>query len=33
KGELISAEKAVEGLGIDFHPGAKKYFEEKGILK
>ncbi|KAB7709026.1 TAXI family TRAP transporter solute-binding subunit [Bacillus aerolatus] len=33
KGELISAEKAVEGMGIDFHPGAKKYFEEKGILK
>ncbi|MGD6961267.1 TAXI family TRAP transporter solute-binding subunit [Fictibacillus phosphorivorans] len=33
KGELISAENAVNGMGIDFHPGAKKYFEEKGILK
>jgi uncharacterized protein len=33
KGKLIKAEKAVEGMGIDFHPGAKKYFKEKGILK
>ncbi len=32
KGEKISAEAAVQGVGIDFHPGAKKYFEEKGLL-
>jgi uncharacterized protein len=31
KGELISAENALEGMGIELHPGAAKYFEEKGI--
>lgn len=31
KGELISAEKALDGMAIDLHPGAKKYFDEKGI--
>lgn len=31
KGELISAENALNGMGIEIHPGAKKYFEEKGI--
>jgi uncharacterized protein len=31
KGELISAENALQGMGIDLHPGAAKYFEEKGI--
>ncbi|MYL32197.1 TAXI family TRAP transporter solute-binding subunit [Pontibacillus yanchengensis] len=33
KGEFISAESALEGVGIDLHPGAKKYFDEKGISK
>lgn len=31
KGKLISAENAVNGVGIDIHPGAQKYYDEKGI--
>lgn len=31
KGEFISAESALDGVGIELHPGAKKYFDEKGI--
>ncbi|QTN01209.1 TAXI family TRAP transporter solute-binding subunit [Sediminibacillus dalangtanensis] len=31
KGEFISADTALDGVGIDLHPGAKKYFDEKGI--
>ncbi|WP_281292942.1 TAXI family TRAP transporter solute-binding subunit [Bacillus marasmi] len=31
KGKLIKAEKALNGVGIDVHPGAQKYFDEKGI--
>lgn len=31
KGEQISAEHALNGMPIDLHPGAKKYFDEKGI--
>ena len=34
KGKLITAETALEGLGeMELHPGAAKYFEEKGITK
>ncbi len=33
KGKLISAETALDGVGIDLHPGAEKYFKEKGILE
>ncbi|WP_110111660.1 TAXI family TRAP transporter solute-binding subunit [Bacillus sp. CGMCC 1.16541] len=32
KGKLITAESAVEGAGIPFHPGAEKYFKEQGLL-
>lgn len=32
KGELIDLETAVSGIGIDFHPGAQKYYEEQGAL-
>jgi len=32
KGEFISAESAVEGISVDFHPGALKYFKEIGVL-
>lgn len=28
KGSLIKAETALDGIGIDVHPGAKKYFDE-----
>jgi TRAP transporter TAXI family solute receptor len=31
KGAHITAESAIDGVGIDFHPGALKYFEEKGL--
>ncbi len=31
KGKLIKAENALKGVGIDVHPGAQKYFDEKGI--
>lgn len=31
KAKMIKAENALKGTGIDIHPGALKYFEEKGI--
>ncbi|MGB7998814.1 MAG: TAXI family TRAP transporter solute-binding subunit [Anaerobacillus sp.] len=31
KGEFITADSALEGVGIELHPGAKKYFDEKGM--
>jgi uncharacterized protein len=31
KGELITAESALNGVGIEVHPGAQKYFDEKGV--
>ena len=31
KGKLIKAEDGLKGMGIELHPGAKKYFDEKGI--
>ncbi|CAM4056076.1 TAXI family TRAP transporter solute-binding subunit [Lederbergia lenta] len=31
KGKLIKAENALDGMAIELHPGAKKYFDEKGI--
>lgn len=31
KGKQISVENALNGMAIDIHPGAKKYFDEKGI--
>ncbi|WP_347548320.1 TAXI family TRAP transporter solute-binding subunit [Pseudalkalibacillus hwajinpoensis] len=31
KGEFITADTALDGVGIDLHPGTKKYFDEKGI--
>ncbi|WP_238941968.1 TAXI family TRAP transporter solute-binding subunit [Bacillus sp. REN10] len=34
KGKLIKAETALEGLGdLPLHPGAEKYFKEKGVAK
>lgn len=32
KGEFITLETATDGIGIDFHPGAEKYFKEQGLL-
>ncbi|MGD6855191.1 TAXI family TRAP transporter solute-binding subunit [Bacillus infantis] len=31
KGKLITAESALNGVGIEVHPGAQKYFDEKGV--
>lgn len=31
KSEYISLENALDGIGIDLHPGAKKYFDEQGV--
>jgi len=33
KGKLISLDTALNGVGIKLHPGAEKYYKEKGILK
>lgn len=33
KGEFITKEAGVSGIGIDFHPGAEKYFKEVGVLE
>lgn len=33
KGELIKAETGLNGIGIEMHPGAQKYFDEKGVSK
>lgn len=33
KGKEVSAEQAVKGMSIPLHPGAAKYFKEKGIIK
>lgn len=32
KGKLISLDTALNGIGIDLHPGAEKYYKEKGLL-
>jgi TRAP transporter TAXI family solute receptor len=33
KGKLLSLETAVKGISIPFHPGAEKFFKEKGAIK
>ncbi len=33
KGKLIKVENALQGLDLELHPGAAKYFEEKGVSK
>ncbi|RDW20453.1 TAXI family TRAP transporter solute-binding subunit [Oceanobacillus chungangensis] len=33
KAEFIKLENAVDGIGIDLHPGAEKYYEEEGVLE
>ncbi|WP_425060736.1 hypothetical protein SCACP_14800 [Sporomusa carbonis] len=33
KGKELSLEAAVKGMPVPFHPGAAKYFKEKGVLK
>ncbi|NBJ70250.1 MULTISPECIES: TAXI family TRAP transporter solute-binding subunit [Clostridia] len=31
KGQFITKDTALDGIGVDLHPGAKKYFDEEGI--
>jgi hypothetical protein len=33
KGKEVKLEKATVGMPIPLHPGAEKYFREKGIIK
>ncbi len=33
KGKEVSAENAVKGVSVPFHPGAVKYFKEVGLMK
>jgi uncharacterized protein len=33
KGRVIKLETALEGLGIPLHPGAEKFYKEKGLIK
>jgi TRAP transporter TAXI family solute receptor len=33
KGKEISLKYAVSGVSIPFHPGAVKYYKEKGLMK
>jgi TRAP-type uncharacterized transport system substrate-binding protein len=33
KAEFIQVETALDGIGIDLHPGAEKYFSEAGVLE
>ncbi|MBM7600765.1 TRAP transporter TAXI family solute receptor [Virgibacillus halotolerans] len=33
KAKFIKVEDALNGIGIDVHPGAQKYFDEKGVKK
>lgn len=32
RGESITLDTALDGIGIDLHPGAEKYFKEKGLI-
>ncbi|MDG5473023.1 TAXI family TRAP transporter solute-binding subunit [Jeotgalibacillus sp. ET6] len=31
KGEFITADTALQGIGIEVHPGAQRYFDEQGV--
>jgi TRAP transporter TAXI family solute receptor len=33
KGKFISLESALDGIGIDLHPGAERFYEESGVLE
>lgn len=33
KAEFITLETALDGIGIDLHPGAEKYYSEEGVLE
>lgn len=33
KGKTVSIEKALDGISVPIHPGAVKYYKEKGIMK
>ena len=33
KGKVLNLQTAVKGVSIPFHPGAVKYYKEKGLMK
>lgn len=33
KAEFINIDSALDGIGVDLHPGAEKYYEEVGVLE
>jgi len=33
KGQYITAQNAVQGAGIPLHPGAERFYRERGLLK
>jgi uncharacterized protein len=33
KGKEVSLKYAVQGVSVPFHPGAVKYYKEKGLMK
>jgi uncharacterized protein len=33
KGKLITLQNATKGIGIPLHPGAEKFYREKGVLQ
>ena len=33
KGKELSLQEGVKGVSVPFHPGAEKYFKEKGAVK
>jgi hypothetical protein len=33
KGKELNLQRAVMGVSIPFHPGAVKYYQEKGLMK
>ncbi|RPH86464.1 MAG: TAXI family TRAP transporter solute-binding subunit, partial [Deltaproteobacteria bacterium] len=33
KGKMLSLQTATKGVSIPFHPGAAKYYKEKGAMK
>jgi len=32
RGAYVSAQNAVQSISVDFHPGARRFFQEIGVL-
>ncbi len=33
RGKSITLDTALDGIGMDLHPGAEKYFKEQGLME